>query len=338
MIRFRCPHCDSQMEVDESFAGQPARCPTCGTTLKVPAEDTSHARAAPAGGSRRGTARVMIGGEDVDVVPPLDTMVIVSLVCVGLAVGVFLLAGLTKFVRLPWAVGALLGMLMALLGVIVAIPAYHSIRRSKGRRRGRTHAMIALGSGSGLFLIFAVVALVLFLRHFYMRATCEENLEHIYVALRQYADDHKGAFPPALETLADEGYLPSDRWLTCPAHVKASIGENTYVLTPEINVEAKRPGGEPWWPPDTMIVSDGRPDAHQDGKVRVLLLNGEIKHIPLSEWYAYRKTQNQRWSRIVMERREARPRKPGPPPERPKTPPPASGDPSAAGTSKETGP
>jgi len=313
MIRFRCPHCDSQMEVDESFAGRPARCPTCGTTLKVPSEDASHARAAPAAGPRAGTARVTIGGEDVDVVPPLETMVVVSMVCVGLAVVVFLLAGLVKFVTLPWAVGALLGMLVALLGVIVAIPAYHNIRRSKGRRRGRTHALITLGAGSGLFLIFAVLALILFLRHFYMRSTCKENLEHIYVALRTYADDHDGAFPPALETLTEERYLSSNRWLTCPAHIEASIGDNTYVLTPQINIEAKRPNGEPWWPPDTMIVSDGRPNAHKDGKVRALLLNGEIKYIPLGEWYAYRKVQNERWSRTVTEIRETRRQDPATP-------------------------
>ena len=38
MIRFRCPNCESQMEVDESFAGRPARCPTCGCDMKVPKE------------------------------------------------------------------------------------------------------------------------------------------------------------------------------------------------------------------------------------------------------------------------------------------------------------
>jgi len=83
------------------------------------------------------------------------------------------------------------------------------------------------------------------------------------------------------------------------------VGETTYVLTPEINIYAKRPDGKPWWPPETMVVSDGRPDAHKDGKVRVLLLDGKINHVPVEKWYTYRKTQNERWSRTVNQIRAA---------------------------------
>lgn len=303
MIRFQCPECGSEMEVDESFAGRSARCPTCGAGMKVPTEgETAPAR--PAGKPPPGAARVMIDGEAVDVVPPLETMVLVSMACVGLSVVVFVVAGLTQFVTPPWAVGALLGALLALLGVIVAVPAYHGVRRSKGRRRGRTHAMISMLAGSGLFLVFLVLALIGFAREVWMRPTCEENLKHIYTAMRAYAEDHDGALPPALETLVDDGHLDSDRWLTCPAH-KMPVGETTYVLTPEINIAAKRPDGKPWWPPDTMIVSDGRPDAHKDGKVRVLLLDGKIDHVPVDKWYTYRKTQNDRWSQTVNQVRAA---------------------------------
>jgi len=303
MIRFQCPECGSEMEVDESFAGRPARCPTCGAGLKVPAEgETAPAR--PAGKPPPGAARVMIDGEAVDVVPPLETMVLVSMACVGLSVVVFVVAGLTRFVTPPWAVGALLGALLALLGVIMAVPAYHSVRRSKGRKRGRTHAAISMISGGVLALAFFVVFVIGFAREVWMRPTCEENLKHIYTSLRAYAEDHDGALPPALETLVDDGYIDSDRWLTCPAH-KMPVGETTYVLTPEINIYAKRPDGKPWWPPETMVVSDGRPDAHKDGKVRVLLLDGKINHVPVEKWYTYRKTQNERWSRTVNQIRAA---------------------------------
>ncbi len=305
MIRFKCPECGSQMEVDESFAGRPARCPTCGVGLKVPAEGETAAPARPAGARRSGTARLKIGDEEVDVVPPLETMVLVSMACVALSVVVFVLAGLLKFVTPPWAVGALLGALLALLGIIVGVPAYHSVRRSKGQRRGRTHATISMLAGAGLFLVLLVIAIVGLFQHYYMRPTCEENLKHIYTALRAYAEDHGGALPPELETLVEKEYLESDHWLTCPAH-KMPVGETTYVLTPEINLSAKRPDGSDWWPPDTMIVCDGRPDAHTDREVRVLLLDGTIEHVPAEDWYSYRKTQNNRWTRIVNQIRALR--------------------------------
>jgi hypothetical protein len=304
MIRFKCPECGSQMEVDESFAGRPARCPTCGAGLKVPAEGESTA-IRPTGAPPAGAARVRIGDEEVDVIPPLETMVLVSMACVALSVVVFLLAGLTRFVAPPWAVGALLGALLALLGIIVGVPAYHSVRRSKGRKRGRTHAVISMLAGTGLFLVFLVVALVGFARDVWMRPTCEENLQRIYSALRSYADDHEGKFPSSLETLVDDGYLASNHWLTCPAH-KMPVGETTYVLTPQINISAKRPDGRPWWPPDTMIVCDGRPDAHKDRRVRVLLLSGKIEQVPTEEWYSYRKTQNNQWSRTINQIRALR--------------------------------
>ena len=48
-----------------------------------------------------------------------------------------------------------------------------------------------------------------------------------------------------------------------------------------------------------MIVSDGPPyDAHSDGFIRVLLLNGTIEKVPLDTWLAYQKKQAQRWNEI----------------------------------------
>jgi len=303
MIRFQCPECGSAMEVDESFAGQAARCPTCGAGLTVPAGGET-AASRPSATPPPGATRIRVGGEEVDVVPPLETMVLVSLACLGLSVVAFVATGLTRAVTPPWAVGALLGMLLALLGVIVAVPAYHSVRRSRGRRRGRTHAMIAMLAGAGLFLVFLVVALVGFAQE-RMRPTCEQNLKKIHDALRAYAEAHGGAFPPKLETLVEEEYLASNDWLSCPAY-KVPPGRTTYVLTPDIDIAAKRPDGKPWWPPDTMIVSDGPPyNAHDDGKVRALLLNGEVKHVPYQEWAAYQETQARRWNRILNQIRAA---------------------------------
>ena len=305
MIRFRCPNCESQMEVDESFAGRPARCPTCGCDMKVPKEGESSAPVEAAGATpRKGAATVTVDGETVEVVPPLETMVLAAMGFVFLSVVAVLAVGLSEFFAPPWAVGGVLGALLALLGVVIAVPAYHTIRRSRGRKRGRTHALIAMAAGALFFLVFGVMALVGW-SQWLLRPTCEDNLERIYAALRNYTDSHGGAFPKSLDSLVEEGHLDSRDYLTCPAY-KVRVGETTYILTPDINVGAKRPDGADWWPPDTMVVSDGPPyNAHGDGFVRTLLLSGEVKRVPLAHWSTYQKGQTDRWSKTIAKIRQA---------------------------------
>jgi len=306
MIRFRCPKCESQMEVDESFAGRAARCPTCGCDLKVPKEGEPSAPVQPArAATPKGAATVTVDGETVEVVPPLETMVPVAIGFVVLSVLAFVVSRMIPVAKVPWwTVGGILGALLALLGVMTAIPAYHTVRRSRGRKRGRGHAIITMGAGALLFLVFGVIALI-GVSQSLLRPTCKDNLEQIYQALRAYADRHDGAFPKRLEALVEQGYLDSPNWLTCPAyHVR--LGETTYILTPDINVSAKQPDGTDWWPTDIMIVSDGAPyDAHGDGYVRVLLLGGEIKYVELAHWTAYQKGQADRWSKILNRIRQA---------------------------------
>ncbi|KPJ74699.1 MAG: hypothetical protein AMS14_05050 [Planctomycetes bacterium DG_20] len=300
MIRFRCPSCESRMEVDESFAGRPARCPTCGCDLKVPKEGESSppiqpARAMP----RKGATVVTVDGEQVEVVPPLETMVLAAMGFVVLSVVAVLAVGLGRFVTLPWTVGGMLGALLALLGVVIAVPAYHTIRRSRGRKRGRAHAVITMAAGALLFLVFGVIALVGWSQWF-LRPTCEENLEKIYQALRAYAAKHDGAFPKSLDDLVTERCLDSPDWLTCPAY-HYPIGRQTYIFTSDINVN------EPLWPPDLLIVSDGPPfDAHGDGYVRALLLGGDVEHVPIAQWAAYQKSQGDRWNKILNQIRQAK--------------------------------
>lgn len=306
MIRFKCPNCESQMEVDESFAGRAARCPTCGCDLKVPKEGEPPPAVRPARATpRKGAAKVTVDGEEVEVIPPLETMVFAAMGFVLLSVVAALAIGLGRFVTLPWAVGGLLGALLALLGVVIAVPTYHTIRRSRGRKRGRGHALITMATGGLLFLVFGVIALVGW-SQWMLRPSCEENLKTIYTALRAYADRHDGAFPKSLEVLIEQGYLDSPNRLTCPAyHVRA--GETTYILTPDINVNAKQPDGADWWPPDTMIVSDGPPyDAHGDGFVRTLRLSGDVEHVKRTHWSAYQKGQSDRWSKTLNRIRAAR--------------------------------
>ena len=301
MIRFQCPKCESQMEVDESFGGRSARCPTCGSGLRVPKEGQPSApAAAPATTPRKGAATVTVDGETVEVVPPLETMVVVAMAFVAAAAIAPLLIGvvLGSLFQYPWTVGATLGALAGLLGLMIAVPGYYNVRRSRGRRRGRTHALISMAVGGGLFLVCLVGAIAGFATNVWLRPTCEQSLEKIYAALRGYADAHDGAFPVSLEALVHTGGLGSPNWLTCPAY-SVQIGRPTYILTPDINLK------NPLFPPDLVIVSDGPPyHSHEDGRVRFLLLSGEVKSIEQSKWDAFHKAQVERWNGIMNQIRE----------------------------------
>lgn len=47
-IIFECPHCKTELSIDEVGAGSEIECPTCSRTVMVPSEDTStHAGARP---------------------------------------------------------------------------------------------------------------------------------------------------------------------------------------------------------------------------------------------------------------------------------------------------
>ena len=301
MIRFHCPQCESQMEVDESFAGRAARCPTCGFGMKVPKQGEPSTPVAPAAAPpRQGAPTVRIDGQKVEVLPPLETMVVVSMVFVAIALVAPLIIGLAlgSLFQYPWTVAATIGALAALLGVMVAVPGYYNVRRSRGRRRGRAHAVMALGVGGGLFIVQVIGALAGFAANVWLRPTCEQNLEHIYTALRAYADKHDGAFPAGLDALVEEKHLDNPRWLTCPAYA-FQVGKPTYILTPDVNIK------NPLFPKDLMIISDGPPyNSHEDGRVRYVLLSGDIKSIEHTKWDALRKAQVERWNAIMNQIRE----------------------------------
>jgi hypothetical protein len=291
------------MEVDESFAGRPARCPTCGHDLRVPKTGEPTPVRGTESPSRPGVTIVKIEGERIEIVPPIETLAVISLGVVGLGLALFLVLGLRVIPTVfPWMIAGFLGSLVVLLGAIMAIPAYHSIRRSRGHKRGLPLALAALAAGGGLFLAFLSIGFVTYALSNLSRPSCEENLRHIYAALRAYADKHQGALPDGhkttLEALVKEGYLDDENYLTCPAY-RVVPGTVTYVLTPYINVNNRL------FPADLLIVSDGAPySAHGDGYVRVLLLDGKVDKIPLSEWPKYQEAQKQRWNKILNEIRQ----------------------------------
>jgi len=286
------------MEVDESFAGRHARCATCGADLAVPRTgepDTSITPLEPAGPS--GPTTVHIGDEIIEVVPPVETMAVVSVVFLGASAASVFVIGLGRFVTDPWMIGPIIGALLALLGAMTAVPAYHSIRRSRGRKRGKLLAVIGMIGGAALTLGFGTVATVKIINNLWLRPSCEDNLGKIYAALRQYAGRHDGKIPKDLEVLVREGYLADRNWLTCPEY-QVPIGSCTYqmAISPGIDINLNN---RSVFPPSLMIVSDGAPyDSHPDGLVRALLLDGTIEKIPFERWERYRAEQGKLWESI----------------------------------------
>ena len=292
MIRFHCPNCESVMEVDDAFAGRAARCATCGQPLRIPKPEDSVA--APLdlteGEGPAGPTEVRIDGRTVEVMPPVSGMALGAAVLAGASVVVTAVVALATANRYAWIAGPALGALLALLAAMIGLPAYHGVRRSRGRKRGRRLAMVALVGGLGVFVGFASLATVVAIREFAFRPTCEENLTRIYAALQAYAKAHDGDLPRSLDTLAEEGFLDSRLWLTCPATSEAR-GRLTYTMVPRINLDDAR------FPPDMMLASDGI-RSHGDALVRVLLKNGTIRKVPMAEWAEYEKAQGRLWGRI----------------------------------------
>jgi hypothetical protein len=320
MIRFHCPKCESQMEVDESFAGRAARCPTCGTNLKVPKKgEAPPSTAAKGPPPRPGAATIKVDGESVEVRPPMQPMVFVSMGFLGAAVAVLIVVGAMFY---SWLIAGILGGVMSLMGTLIALPAYYNVKRSRGRKRGRAHALVCIVAGGGLFLACVAILLVSLVQTS-VAVPCEDNLKRIDAALWAYADKHNGAFPPALRTLVDEKYITADV-LICPAY-RGRSGEETYSLTPDINVN------NPLWPKNLMVVCD---KGHSDGFVRILLLNHQITQKSVDEWNTYGKAQVEKWNEILNKIRnpkaEKKPEAPATPaPATPATPAPAAPAPAA---------
>jgi hypothetical protein len=295
------------MEVDEAFANRAMRCPTCGQDLKVPKKG----EATPVRGvqevARPGATTVKVDGESVEIVPPLETLAVVSLALGGFAVVACLVICLSGI--WPWGIGMFFGAIFSFVGCIMGLRAYQSIRRSRGQRGGKNLAQIGMAGGAGLALIFAVGAIAGLLLYL-SRPPCEENMKRISLALRTYADKHDGAFPNKLEALVKDGYLRSSD-LTCPAYF-VTPGTVTYILTPDINIK------KPQWPATLMVLSDGPPyDAHSDKQVRVLLLGDKpetptVITVPLSTWEGYQKTQVALWNKTLNQIRNPQPATPPP--------------------------
>ncbi len=297
MIRFRCPHCDSAMEVDEAYAGRPTRCPVCGTEMRIPKGEETRIAQPLEQPSGSGAVLVHVGDETVEVVPPVDTMAVLSAVLMGAAVAVTVGLGLAQLTRFPWTIGMTLGACVALLAALTGLPAFHGIRRSKGRKRGKLLALITTIGGAALFLGLGAAAAAGWVINLRLQPTCEENLRKVNEALRAYARDHDGVIlPAALGDLVEEGHLDSRNTLICPesgVSYTMHFGRMDGVRVP-IDLD------DPIFEKDLLIVSDGAPtQAHEDGFTRALLLDGTIRMVPVREWELFRADHSTRkWEAI----------------------------------------
>jgi len=300
MLRFRCPECETPMEVDESFAGRSARCPTCGHTLRVPKAEPSPGPVPRVDGQPSGPNTVRVHGESVEVRPPLETLAVVGPALAALAVVAFLLLGLDPFgiSYSSWLVGFTVGAMLSLLAAVFGLSGYQSVLRSRGRKSGRLPALIGTFGGLGLFIVLGAGAVVLSVKAFVLRPTCEDNLKVIYKGLKDYAAAHEGKLPRNLEELVREKYVDSNRWFTCPAY-RVSVGTQTYRLMPLIDMN------DPLYPPDMMIVADGEPiDSHRDGNVCVLLKDGTVTTVPRARWDAYFTAQQRKYTEVLRQLRK----------------------------------
>jgi DNA-directed RNA polymerase subunit RPC12/RpoP len=341
MIRFHCPKCEAEMEVDESFAGRGARCPTCGTNLKVPkkgeAPPPPATKAAP---PRPGSATVKVDGQQVEIVPPMETMVVMSMVFLGAAVLclIVVLSGAVS-ITIPKTLAGGLGAILSLMGLLTAVPAYYNIRRSRGRKRGRVHAQACMVSGGVLLLATVTLLLLGLVGEVLGRVTCEDNLKRLHVALRGYTSKHDDLLPRDLQGLVDQKFLDSPSWLTCE-YYPAPIGMQTYSYW---GTEASRLGVKlAQLPPDLPIVTDGPPyDLHPDKQVRVLTLKGDLQLIPMEKWELYKKAQGEKWNEILNKMRNpkaAKPPEPAPPPKEGESTEPAPKAPAPAPATPAPGP
>jgi hypothetical protein len=301
------------MEVDETFAGRTARCATCGNTLKIPRQsDATPSRIATP--TVAGAAVVQIEGEAVQVVPPMETSVLVAAGILGFSLVIFLVAMLSGLLVPPFALSCLIGGLVALIGTLMALSAWNTVKRSGGRKRGKQLATIILLGGAGLFLVFMMGGIVGFALQG-RRPSSEENLAQIYRALKTHSDQHNGEFPEDLPTLVKENLLDRDSLSFAAAHVKP--GTVTYMYPGRINLNEKF---KKVFAEDMMIVYENSPDYHEDGSIRILLLNGKVVAMPKADWSKYRDAQVRIWQTALHKVDEIR----FPPPPAPVAPPPTA--------------
>lgn len=230
MIHFRCPGCTAAIEVPDNYAGRAARCPTCGHKLRVPRSGAGGPSAesetpTDLDDTVSSTSVFRVEGRAYQVRARLEGLLIVSSLVIALSIVVFVAVGLTVPTYDPWTVAGLIAAGFALFGALLVLPAYNSIRRSRGRKGGERLAFINVAAAAVLVVTFLTAAAVT--RALSDYTPCDVRLEMVGRALRDYAAKNQGRFPPRPERLVELGMLAPST-LTCPRVPGARSGDPTY--------------------------------------------------------------------------------------------------------------
>jgi hypothetical protein len=283
---------------------------------------------------------VKVDGQQVEIVPPMETMVYMSLgFLIGSVISIIIVwGGIFSFTR-PLTLAGGLGSMLGVLGLLTALLSCHSIRRSRGRKVGARLALSCLVAGGGLVLLSFVLLIFGIATEWLGRSSCEDNLKHIYAALRGFTSKHEDALPRELRGLVEERFLDSSSWLTCKEYPDA-IGRQTYSYW---GTDASRLGVKiTQLPPELPIVTDGPPyDLHPDKQVRVLTLKGDMQLIPIEKWELYKKAQGEKWNEIlnkICNPKAAKPPEPAPPPKEGESTEPAPKEPAPGPATPAPGP
>jgi type II secretory pathway pseudopilin PulG len=143
--------------------------------------------------------------------------------------------------------------------------------------------------------IIAILASILFpafarARQRARAVSCMNNLQQIGMALRFYAEDHGGRFPPTNDDFSPlyPRYIATDATFECPSMMSSGAGTgvpatstggivSTYIY---LAGRTLRDRG------DTALAADSSPYTHND-TANVLFLSGRTKTVLPSEWTAY---------------------------------------------------
>jgi len=295
------------MEAPDDYAGRTARCPTCNRKIRVPQPSQASVPVAESAELDRASTSSQIfrmGGRAYELRPRLEGSLIASALVNLLSVGLFVSVGMLAEVYTPWFLAGLVGAGMAVFAALLVVPAWYNIRRSRGRRTGNRLALANLAT-AGL-LVAACLCVGLVAKATEDTAPCDERLRAVHRALRQYASNHEGRFPPRPETLVRRGYLPAAK-LTCPEHPGARCGEPTYIpesYRPEVDFG----NGEPF-PKDLVILIDRAlttiVDESTGKRVRghyALELGGRVTYVPHARLEEAIEYQRRVIGRILTER------------------------------------
>jgi competence protein ComGC len=173
--------------------------------------------------------------------------------------------------------------------VILAIPAIQRTGQQKLAGRGMAVAGLAMGVVALFISLLSLnvwLPVILHGREAANRTDCAQKLQSIGQALRQYAVDGDGTFPPDLDTLIDAGGIDYGQVVCRSARESAGdegdvlrFGENlSYIyLGKGISADA---------PPGTVIAYEPVSNHDRDG-AHFLLADGSVRFILQTEARAY---------------------------------------------------